>query len=787
MTCKYYLSLLLLSVCILASASELKEILPVHHQMLALHFVDGEIFYHGYHQTGDDDQVFNTLLDVKKASRVSSYKIGIAGQPLSEAFTPERVGRKSKANGISMKNEPGAPAEKLRNLYVSEHWIYLELPFPLQPGKQYTIYTADLATNENSYTFLYDPKEIRSPLIHLNTVGFQPDAPVKKAYLSLWTGEFGALSLDEFEGTLFSVNRLSDGKSVYSGKIRKQKDFLLDGRDIPIVESPNGNYVATDVWECDFSAVTDTGEYKIVVDNMGCSFPFPIKDDVYREPFRLVTRGLYHQRSGIALEEPYTEWTRPAPHNPKLTPGFKLKYSHFRYMDTDQENAPLDQLEALIDESVETDEMWGWYQDAGDWDAYTIHSVVPAFLLTTFELKPANFRDGELNIPESGNGIPDIIDEAGWLIHHYMRTKGPTGGNAGGRIEGDNYPNKESGKGLPSYEDIRPFWIVYGEEPLLTYIYSRLAAQYAYAFETARQKGLLEKKVNASDSIRFWKEEALFAYNWANNNLREGDDAKVRKDKADAAAWLFKLTGENRFLEEFREIKVPPRTAEGGYSNYPWGVWALSVLPPEREAVDPALFAEMKKQVVHYGETEVTKSIDEGRSYNMGNEKEFPVFLGHATTPLVMPAIMAYEASGDEKFLRAVYMACNYMLGGNPLDKVWITGLNEHSVTQIFHMDSWYNKEYRKGVVPGLIPYGPTHPGDWMPGRNGEINAWGWWDNDYNLTTCYPHYRSWPVHELWFEHRYSPPSAEYTVHQTIAPAVAVYGYLTREIKKNKNK
>jgi endoglucanase len=33
-------------------------------------------------------------------------------------------------------------------------------------------------------------------------------------------------------------------------------------------------------------------------------------------------------------------------------------------------------------------------------------------LLFAFEMAPRNFRDGELNIPESGNGVPDVLDEA---------------------------------------------------------------------------------------------------------------------------------------------------------------------------------------------------------------------------------------------------------------------------------------------------------------------------------------------------------------------------------------
>lgn len=741
--------------------------------------MDGDIKYHGYHQTGEDDEVLNRALDIEKVSQVNAYKLIDTDK---NVLQPLRVGRKSKAHGISMKQGLNAPEGRHMSQYVLEHWIYLELATPLKTDTYYTLQITGLTEGRASYTFQYNPIETRSNAIHINTLGFSPDAPVKKGYISMWAGDMGPVSFDTFAGCKFSLYRLSDGKQVFKGNIKKQKDFFNGGRDGLLSESPNGNYAGTDVWECDFSSFRDTGLYKVVVDKIGCSVPFRIQNDIYRTPFNLVTRALYHQRSGIELKNPYTKWTRPAPHNPRITPGFSLKYTHFRYMDANTENAPLELLEAQIDTTVDASDMWGWYQDAGDWDAYTSHSVVPAFLLTTFELKPTHFKDGELNIPESGNGIPDILDEAGWLIHHYQRTKGPTGGNAGGRIEGDSYPNNEAGKGYPSYEDIRPYWIVYGEEPNMSYIYAKLSAQYAYTFNLASELHLLGEQVQINDSIRFWTNEAIQAFQWAEANLKKGDFIKIKKNRADAAAWLFKQTGEKKFLEIFKETVEPSRPSAGSSENYPWGIWAIATLPSKYRQMNDSLYQKMKEETVCYGITEVTDAIENGRSFNLGTEKDRMVFLGHSSTPLVMPAILAYEVSGENKFIRAVYSACDYMLGGNPLNIAWITGLNEHSVEQVFHMDSWYNKDRKEGSIPGLIPYGICHPGDWMPGKDGEDNAWGWWDNDYNLTSCYPHFRAWPIHELWFQQRYSPASAEYTIHQTIAPAAAVYGYLTNKIE-----
>lgn len=520
-----------------------------------------------------------------------------------------------------------------------------------------------------------------------------------------------------------------------------------------------------------------------MVEGVGKSYPFELDDDIYRKVFYTTTRGLYHHRSGIELKQPYTRFWRGVPHNPNITPGFRLRYSTYRYMDSPGENAPLDELEAQFDDNVNCNAMWGWYQDAGDWDAYTSHAVIPAFLLTAFELAVTNFKDGELNIPESGNGIPDMLDEAGWLIHHYSRTKGPTGGNAGGRIEGDRYPNKEAGKGTPSYEDICSFWIVYGEEPLLTYKYARLAAHYAYCFQLAFDNGTISPKVNVTDSVAFWTREAENAYQWAGNNLRSGDEPKIKADRASAAAWLFKLTRQVAYQQQFEKDIAGLVSGNDKFEPYKWGIWGYVTTARYTTGLNTELQNQLIEFTRKHAENEVTDAIEKNnRSFRLGTAIERPVLQGHATTPLVMPAIVAYEVTGDKKFIDAVYTSCDYMLGGNPLNTVWVTGLGDNPVQQAFHMDSWYSKQGIKEIVPGIIPYGPQYSCDWMPGKDGNCDAGGWWDSDYLKKSCYPNQQLWPAHEMWFNHRYAPPVAEYTVHQNIGPAAAVYGYLTAPLK-----
>ena len=60
------------------------------------------------------------------------------------------------------------------------------------------------------------------------------------------------------------------------------------------------------MFELDFSQVREPGEYVVAVEGVGCSYPFPIADRVWRDAFIVSAKGFYHQRSGIALGPPYT-------------------------------------------------------------------------------------------------------------------------------------------------------------------------------------------------------------------------------------------------------------------------------------------------------------------------------------------------------------------------------------------------------------------------------------------------------------------------------------------------
>src|SRR5690554_2028237 len=194
-------------------------------------------------------------------------------------------------------------------------------------------------------------------------------------------------------GNIFAVINAETNTEIFSDTISSWKNGAID--------STSGDKV----WYFDFSKLTETGNYYILdKENNTVSYSFSISEDVYKNALKHAFRTFFYQRAGFAKERPYAEegWVDSASHIGK---GQDTECRNF----LDKENP-----------ATEKDVHGGWY-DAGDYNKYTnwtadyIH-----YLLLAYEENPSAWTD-DFNIPESGNGIPDIIDEAKFGLEHLLR------------------------------------------------------------------------------------------------------------------------------------------------------------------------------------------------------------------------------------------------------------------------------------------------------------------------------------------------------------------------------
>ena len=151
-------------------------------------------------------------------------------------------------------------------------------------------------------------------------------------------------------------------------------------------------------WWFDFSKIVIPGTYAVLDKEKNVRSPsFKISASVYQPVLKHAMRTFYYQRAGFAKQEPCAEkgWTDAASHIGAGQDKNARLYS-------DKNNA-----------ATEKDLSGGWY-DAGDYNKYTNwHAYYLVALLHAYAENPSVWTD-DYNIPESGNGIPDIIDEIKW-------------------------------------------------------------------------------------------------------------------------------------------------------------------------------------------------------------------------------------------------------------------------------------------------------------------------------------------------------------------------------------
>jgi hypothetical protein len=739
------------------------DAVPLTDQILMVHFNEGRVLHSQLGQPWGQESVQVSTLNTTLASQTNSYRISSTNDAAyGIALAPTRVGRKTKGTDFAWSNV---------NPYCArEHWLYLALPHPLQRGKDYIIDTGALATNGRYWAISFDESRSRSEAVHVNLLGYAPAAPQKFAYAFAWMGDLGSLDLATYQGHPFHLIDQQTTVTCFTGQLAFRKS-ATNAETGQISDTPNGNFLGADVYECDFSTFIRPGTYVVEIDGIGCSFPFQIKSDVYREPFRTGIRGLYHNRSGLELKSAYTAFPRPAPHNPVLTAGFtnKLLYTSLRFTEWGSEGGDAATLMAHVKGPIQSA---GWYQDAGDWDSYYSHLSVAQMLLFAYEMAPRNFNDGELNLPEGINGVPDILDEAAWLprflyrLRHELMSKGYGSGGVGLRICGDAFGSDNPNNILAgSWQDTNRTWVVSGEDPWSTYRYAGTCAHLAYCL------GL----THARDPEGIdWASEASAAYSWAATNTLAGDNTNtvlgpLAYPRAYAAAALFRLTGiaayETQFSNDEATVTSTTVLAQGDVA-YPVMLYALG---GGTSNYNSTLRARMRSAVLATAD-EYGINTSSRRALRWGGNFWMPMLVGQQTTPAVLEVATGYAVAKNsnpakaQQYLGILYTTCDYFLGGNSLNMTWASGLGARHPNQVFHIDSWC-----VGYHPGIIPYGP-----W---RTENSNPTWVTDHDWPNLTVYPNITNWPGNERWYDNRWSPLNSEFTISQTIAPSAALFGLL----------
>jgi len=205
-----------------------------------------------------------------------------------------------------------------------------------------------------------------------------------------------ALVTDPAATGSFAVRRSADGSQVLTGSLGP-----------PIPDSDTGDTVRV----ADFTALGQTGSFYLDVAGVGASHEFDVAPDVYARVFYVAMRAFYGQRCGTAVD---------------LAPA----YPGYRHAACHAPGTP--NPDALMHASSGAHgsvEATGGWHDAGDYGKYVVNSgIATGELLWTYEVFADRVGEVKLDIPESGNAVPDVLDEVRWNLGWMLKMQDQDGG-----------------------------------------------------------------------------------------------------------------------------------------------------------------------------------------------------------------------------------------------------------------------------------------------------------------------------------------------------------------------
>lgn len=675
------------------------------------------------------------LAEPPLAHEPGRYALTVEG---GEVLAPEAVWRKSKIVD-TVRVGPGDDRQ------VVQHDVLLELGRPLEPGQSYTV--AIDAAGLPPVAFTYDTAELRSEAVHLSHLGFRPDDPLKAGWLSFWRGGNALDPLADpavayAEGTPFRLLDVATGEAVFAGISR-----LDEPADAP--SNRVLNYNRTDVHILDFSEFSTPGQYTLEVEGVGTSYAFSIAEDVWGTAFETAMQGFYHQRSGLALDPELTDWPRPRSLHPE--DGITVRQSTATLMDTDQGLNLLGRksFDALVEGAMGEvlEQAWGGWHDAGDWDRRAQHLQAAHDLLDLAELRPAFAAATPLAIPEAGDAVPDLIDEALWAVDLWTRLQKPDGGVPGG-IEAGAYPPL----GETSWTSSQELY-VYSPDAWSSYLYAGTAARAAVVIEPYD-----------AERAAGYAEAAERAMHWAEAHTPEHAAGRIEVVNARnlAAAELFRLTGDAGWHEVF---KASSAYAEAGEVTHEAQQWASTMVYAATDGpIDTALLARGIQAITGYADF-LLEAGDRGGFGQLMNP--WTPYGWSYTSAIPVEAdvlIKAHALTGEARYFKALLGETQFGLGANPDNMSFTTGLGHASPREVLLVDKF-------GI--GATPDGLTLFGGWNAGDRGQ--HWSFEAAAEHMTPAYPD--AWPVHESFIGHFWAVPITEYTIHGTLARVAKAWGYI----------
>lgn len=519
-------------------------------------------------------------------------------------------------------------------------------------------------------------------------------------------------------------------KATFPCSSTKPVDWTLEDSTGKIVKSGKSIVFGLDkdsgdnVHIIDFSSYTTAGKDYILRAGMSddgsvenFSFPFNICDGIYKVLKYDALKFFYHNRSGISIEMPYSEkseWERLAGHPKDVAKAVSEKgYSSNHSLDV----------------------TGGWY-DAGDHGKYVVNGGISLWtLMNMYEYAKVKGEDSDamkkiadntMNIPESNNRVPDILDETRWQMEFMLKMQIPAGISKAGMVHHKIHDEVWTVPPLAPHEDPHDRIL----KPPTTSATLNLAATAAQSYRlwkdidsTFANKCLTAaeiawKSALANPDIVAPSDDNIGGYAYGDDYLED--------EFYWAGAELFISTGKAEYLDYIKKSKhfleMPSILTNGKDTGnvgcFDWGNTAglgtisLALVRSNLSAEDVEIAREnIIKTADHFLKIQGSQGYGIPIEQSPLNQELMGYPLGSNSFVLNQCILFAYayDFSSNGKYFNGAAESLDYIFGRNPLAKSYVSGYGENCMENPHHRFFSYQADanYPK-CPPGLVAGGPN-------------------------------------------------------------------------------
>ena len=478
----------------------------------------------------------------------------------------------------------------------------------------------------------YSSSRPYAPSININQVGYRTDA--KKT----------AVFRDVTDQTEFTVVNAETKEKVFTGKLENKTDNTSAGET---------NYTG------DFSSVKTAGKYYIACEGLDNSYTFEIGDKVYSNLLDDSVRMLYLQRCGVEVKDE-DGFGHDACHATKAT---------------------------IYGTSDEIDVSGGWH-DAGDYGRYVVPAAkAVADLLYAYQAAPELYSDN-INIPESGNGVPDILDEARFELEWMLKMQAENGAAY----------HKVSCANFPAYvgptKETAPLIVT----PISSTATADFCASMALAAEFYEKydKDFAKKCMDAAEKSWAWLEanpDFLFKNP---TDITTGDygDRTDKDERYWAACQMYRATKDEKYLSSVsKALEGLDWSTVGDYGN-------IALLTMKDADKNSEAYKNAEAAVISQADAMASNVTDcpygsAITKYNWGSNMTI------ANAGIIFG--LAQQLTGKESYGEAAQAQLSYLLGVNPVSTCFVSGYGTVSPEHPHHRPSMAANKAMKGMLAGGV------------------------------------------------------------------------------------